>query len=94
MEIQHSDNGKEGSFYIEIDGQKNAEMTYYYKDESTIDIDHTEVNEPLQGKGIGYELIEEAVRFMRNKNLKAVTSCSYAKAIFEKKPAEYQDVIK
>lgn len=94
MEIQHSDNGKEGSFYIEIDGQKNAEMTYYYKDESTIDIDHTEVNESLQGKGIGYELIEEAVRFMRNKNLKAVTSCSYAKAIFEKKPAEYQDVIK
>lgn len=94
MEIQHSDNGKEGSLYIEIDGQKNAEMTYYYKDESTIDIDHTEVNESLQGKGIGYELIEEAVRFMRNKNLKAVTSCSYAKAIFEKKPAEYQDVIK
>ena len=94
MEIQHSDNGKEGSFFIKIDEQKEAEMTYYYKDESTIDIDHTEISKTLQGKGIGYELIEEAVRFMRNKNLKAVTSCSFAKAIFEKKQAEYQDVIK
>ena len=94
MEIQHTDNGKEGSFFIKIDGQKEAEMTYYYKDESTIDIDHTEIAKTLQGKGIGYELIETAVRFMRNKNLKAVTSCPFAKAIFEKKQADYQDVIK
>ena len=94
MEIQHSDNGKNGSFYVEIDGQREAEMTYYYKDETTIDIDHTEVSKSLQGKGIGYQLIEEAVRFMRNKNLTALTSCSYAKAIFEKRQAEYQDLIK
>ncbi|HUH26762.1 GNAT family N-acetyltransferase [Gelidibacter sp.] len=93
MEIQHSDNGKEGSFFIKIDGQRDAEMTYYYKDKNTIDIDHTEISKSLQGEGIGYELIEAAVRFMRNKNLKAVTSCSYAKEIFEKKQAEYQDVI-
>ena len=94
MEIQHSDNGKNGSFYVEIDGQREAEMTYYYKDETTIDIDHTEVSKSLQGTGIGYQLIEEAVRFMRNKNLTALTSCSYAKAIFEKRQAEYQDLIK
>ncbi|WP_417369363.1 GNAT family N-acetyltransferase [Gelidibacter japonicus] len=94
MEIQHSDNGKNGSFFVEMDGQREAEMTYYYKDETTIDIDHTEVSKSLQGKGIGYQLIEEAVRFMRNKNLTALTSCSYAKAIFEKRQAEYQDLIK
>lgn len=94
MEIQHSDNGNEGSFYIDIDGQRKAEMTYSYKDANTIDIDHTEIAKSLQGKGIGYELIDEAVRFMRNKNLKAITSCSYAKAIFEKRQAEYQDIIK
>lgn len=94
MEIKHTDNAKNGSFYIEVDGQKEAELTYYYKDENTIDIDHTEVKESLQGKGIGYELIEEAVTFMRSKDLKVVPTCSYAKAIFEKKQAEYQDVIK
>ncbi|MCL8005903.1 GNAT family N-acetyltransferase [Gelidibacter japonicus] len=94
MDIQHSDNGKSGSFYIEMDGQRKAEMTYYYKDETTIDIDHTEVAKSLRGKGIGYQLIEEAVRFMRNNNLKVIASCSYAKAIFEKRQAEYQDLIK
>lgn len=94
MEIKHRDNGKEGSFYVEMDGKQQAEMTYFYKDQSTIDIDHTEVKESLQGKGVGYALIEEAVAFMRNKHLKAVTSCSYAKSVFEKKQADYQDVIK
>lgn len=94
MTIQHTDNGKEGSFYVERDGKKEAEMTYSFKDESTIDINHTEVKESLQGEGIGKALIEEAVAFMRSKNLKAVTSCSYAKSVFEKNPAKYQDVIK
>ena len=94
MEIKHTDNGKEGSFYVELDGKKEAEMTYFYKNKDTIDIDHTEVKESLKGQGVGYKLIEEAVAFMRNKNLKAVTSCSYAKSIFEKNQAEYQDVIK
>ena len=93
MEIKHEDNGKEGSFYMESNGQRIAEMTYYYKDESTIDIDHTKISASLQGKGIGDELMEEAVRFMRNNNLKALTSCAYAKVIFEKKQPEYQDVI-
>ncbi|MEO8772896.1 MAG: GNAT family N-acetyltransferase [Gelidibacter sp.] len=94
MEVKHKDNGKEGSFYVKLDGKKEAEMTYFYKDQDTIDIDHTEVNESLQGQGVGNKLIEEAVTFMRTKNLKAVTSCSYAKSVFEKKQAEYQDVIK
>lgn len=94
MEIQHEDNGKTGLFYIERDGKKEAEMTYFYKDENTIDIDHTEVKESLQGKGIGTELIDAAVRFVRSKQLKVVTSCSYAKSIFEKRQAEFQDIIK
>jgi predicted GNAT family acetyltransferase len=94
MEIKHTDNGTQGSFYIEVDGQKEAEMTYVYKDESTIDIDHTEVKASLQGQGIGSQLIEAAVAFMKKKHLKVVPSCSYAKAVFEKKRKEYQDVIK
>ena len=94
MNIQHTDNRNEGSFYVELDGKKEAELTYSYKDNDTIDIDHTEVKASLQGQGIGKALIEEAVAFMRAKNLKAMTSCSYAKSVFEKNPAQYQDVIK
>lgn len=94
MEIKHNDNGENGRFFIEEDGKRGAEMTYYYKDQNTIDIDHTEVSPSLQGKGIGAALMDRLVEFVRNKNLKVVTSCSYAKSVFEKKQAEYQDIIK
>ncbi|MCX7547386.1 GNAT family N-acetyltransferase [Xanthomarina sp. F1114] len=94
MEIKHIDNGKNGKFFIEIDQKEEAEMTYKYIDDNTIDIDHTEVKEALKGQGMGYKLIDEAVSFMRKNNLKAAPTCSYAKAILEKKKDEYQDVIK
>lgn len=94
MEIKQKDNGKEGVFYVEKDGKREADMTYVYKDSHTIDIDHTEVKESLQGKGVGSQLVDEAVRFMRQKDLKVVPTCPYVKSVFEKKQAEYQDVIK
>lgn len=94
MEIKHKDNGKNGKFFIEIDKQEMAVMTYFYIDKHTINIDHTEVNESLKGQGIGSKLIGEVVAFMRNNHLKVVPTCSYVKAVLEKKKAEYQDILK
>lgn len=93
MTIKHFDNGKDGVFFIEKDGNRKAEMTYAYKDDHTIDIVHTEVKESLQGQGVGKKLFEEVVRFLRQKNFKAIATCSYAKSIFEKNPEEYQDIM-
>ena len=94
MEITHEDDGKNGKFFIEIDEKEMAVMTYFYSDEHTINIDHTEVNEALKGQGIGSKLIDEAVAFMRKEHLKVIPTCSYAKAVLEKKRDEYQDVLK
>src|SRR5690554_566755 len=85
LQIQHTETGKEGKFYIEIDGVQVAEMTYKYLDTNKIDINHTEVDPSLKGQGIGYKLIEKAVAFMQAKDLKAAPSCSYAAAVFNKK---------
>ncbi|MEO8934932.1 MAG: GNAT family N-acetyltransferase [Xanthomarina sp.] len=93
MDIKHEDNGESGKFFIEIDNKQEAEMTYEYIDQYTINIDHTEVKEALKGQGIGSKLIEAAVKFMRKNNLKAVATCSYAITILEKKKEEYKDVI-
>lgn len=90
MEVQHSESGKKGKFYIEIDGSEKAEMTYSYIDNHKISIDHTEVHEELKGQGVGYILMEAAVKFMREKNIKAIPTCSYAAAVFKKKQ-EYAD---
>ena len=94
MEIQHKDNGKEGSFYIERDGKQKAEMTYKYSGDHEITIDHTEVNDSLKGHGIGKKLIESAVDYLRQNNLKAVAECPFVKSVFEKNYDAYQDIIK
>ncbi|MGC1631873.1 MAG: GNAT family N-acetyltransferase [Gelidibacter sp.] len=94
MDIKHKDNGKEGSFYVELDGKQEAEMTYRYSGDQEITIDHTEVNDSMKGHGIGKKLIDAAADYLRQRNLKAVAECSFVKSVFEKKHDKYQDIIK
>jgi hypothetical protein len=49
MKIQHEDNEKKGSFFMELDGERVAEMTYTWAGESMFIIDHTEVSGKLKG---------------------------------------------
>lgn len=93
MEINHLKNDNTGKFYIEINGEQKAEMTYKFIDKHTIDINHTEVNDALKGQGVGYKLVDKAVTFMRDQNLKAKASCPYVQHVFEKKQDLYNDVI-
>lgn len=92
MIIQNEEHGAKGAFYIERDGEWIAEMTYQKTGEGVITIDHTEVDESLQGKGVGKDLVEAGVKFARENNLKIVAQCSFAKKIIEATP-EFQDVL-
>lgn len=92
MNIQHTDNGKKGSFFIELDHKQVAEMTYVWAGDDKIIIDHTNVDEVLKGKGAGKQMIEKAVEFARNKHLKIIPLCTFAKSVFEK-VKEYADVL-
>ena len=93
MDIEHFDNGKKGSFYIEKDSIKVAEMTYTHAEPDKIIIDHTEVSDTLKGQGVGYKLIEASVDYMRANNLKVIPLCPFAKAVFKKKAQDYEDVL-
>lgn len=92
MNIQKNDNGKKGEFLLNLDGIKLAFMTYTYAGPDKIIIDHTEVDESLKGQGVGYKLVEEAVNFAREYNLKIMPLCPFANAVFKKK-TEYKDVL-
>lgn len=92
MEVKHTDNGKKGSFYIELDGKREAEMTYRHSGDQQITIDHTEVSDSLKGQGVGKKLIKAAVDYLRNNNLKAVAECPFVKSVFDKKGEEFADV--
>lgn len=93
MEIQHHDNGKKGSFYMEQDGERVAEMTYTWAGESMFIIDHTEVSEKLKGQGAGKKLVEAGVAFARKLNVKILPLCPFAKNVFDKTP-KYDDVLR
>lgn len=85
-------NDKNGFFHIDIDGKTAAKMTFVFAGDEKIIIDHTEVNEEHNGKGFGKIMVEKAVDFAREKNLKIIPLCPFAKHVFDKTP-EYKDVL-
>ena len=92
MEIKHKDDGKNGSFYVEVNGQQEAEMTYKHSGNKQVIIDHTEVNDSLKGQGVAHKLIDAAVAYLRKNNLKAIAECPFVKSVFDKKGEEFNDV--
>ena len=56
MKILRQEHGNRGAFYIEENGEWIAEMTYAREGARKIVIDHTEVDESLQGQGVGESL--------------------------------------
>lgn len=93
MDIKNTDNGIKGSFYLEIEGVRKAAMTYSHAGTEKIIIDHTEVDDSLKGKGVGYKLVEAAVEYSRENNLKIIPLCPFAAAVFKKKVETYADVL-
>lgn len=86
MKIQHSDNGKEGMFYIFEEGIMLAKMDYDWSGEDRILITHTYVSDVLRGKGTGKQLVAKAVEFALEKSIKIVPLCPFAKSVFDKVP--------
>ena len=92
MLIQHKEQGKRGIYFIEEDDEVVAEIIYSNYGDDTIIIEHTEVDDSLRGKSIGYELVHKIVEHARMHGLKVSPVCPFAKAVFDKKP-DFSDVL-
>ncbi len=57
-------------------------------------INHTEVDDSLKGKNVGYQLVNAAAGFARLNHLKNFPLCPFANAVMKKKKAEYADVLR
>ena len=91
-EVQLKINDKNGIFYIDIDRKHEAMMTFVFAGEDKIIIDHTEVNTGNEGKGFGKKMVVKAVEFAREKRIKIIPLCPFAKSVFDKTP-EFKDVL-
>jgi len=92
MQIQQENNDQRGSFYIEENNQRIAELAYTWRGDDKISIDHTEVDESLEGKGIGSQLVEHVVAFARETGIKIIVYCAFAKTVFERH-SDLRDVL-
>ncbi len=91
MLIQHKKEEMRGRFYIEEANKRLAELDYSLSS-GVMAILHTEVDEKLKGKNIGYKLVTQAADYARENGLKIIPVCPFAHALFEKKKAEFTDV--
>ncbi|TDO83235.1 hypothetical protein EV143_102501 [Flavobacterium chryseum] len=84
MEIQQRNDTRRGAFEAIEDGQEAGKMTYTWAGDSKFIIDHTEVSEEFNGKGVGKKLLMATVDYARNNNLKIIPLCPFAKSVFDK----------
>ncbi len=92
IEVKQNNNEKNGSFEAFIDGNHAGLMTYTWAGEERFIIDHTEVEEAYNGKGVGKEMLLSAVDFARKNNKTIIPLCPFAKATFQKHE-DLQDVL-
>ena len=92
MIIQQENKNTRGSFYIEENGNRIAELAYTWRADNIISVDHTEVDESLEGKGVGSALVAQVVSFARETGVKLILYCTFTKSVFERHK-EYHDVL-
>ena len=92
LEIKHRENGAKGEFYVGEDGHHLAEMTYSWAGEDKFIIDHTHVEDELRGQNVGALLVHRAVDYARDKGVKILPLCPFAKSVFNK-DASIRDVL-
>ncbi len=84
MIIKHEIMETKGAFIALEDDKKIGEMVYSPAGEEKIIIEHTEVHPDEKGKGVGRVLLDKAIEYARDNNIKIVPLCPYAKSMFDR----------
>jgi predicted GNAT family acetyltransferase len=93
MTVRREQKGHRGAFYIDGKDGRLAELTFSAApDGQLVILEHTEVDASLRGQGIARRLVEGAVSWAREQNIKLVPVCPFAKAVFDREPA-FADVL-
>ena len=84
IEIKQIDQDTKGYFVASDSEHEAGRITYTFAGNSKIIIDHTEVSDAYRGQNIGKRILMEIVEYAREKKIKIIPLCPFAKAIFEK----------
>jgi uncharacterized protein len=92
LKIELFENPRGGEFVIQESGNRVAEMSYTNAGDGKITFDHTFVDGAFRGENLGKDLVEAGIEFARERNLKVIPLCPFAKSEFEKN-TDYADVL-
>jgi uncharacterized protein len=90
--VKHEVNGHRAAFFLEVEGERLAEMTLTRVNEHHWIIDHTEVSDVLRGQGAGRVLLDAAVAWARQTSTRFTPLCPFARSQFDKY-ASLRDVL-
>lgn len=90
--INQFDQGKKGYFEATENSVEAGKLFYTWAGTDKLIIDHTEVNDAFGGRGVGKKLVLSVVDFAREKRIKIMPLCPFAKSVFDKN-ADIQDVL-
>ena len=76
----------------ELDGEVVGYITFPLIKAGVVNINHTFTHTKHRGKGIAKILTDALYDHLKEKNYKAIASCSYADAYFQRYP-EKQDIL-
>jgi predicted GNAT family acetyltransferase len=84
MEILLKEDGTKGFALARHDDDRAGMMSYSIAGPELIIIDHTEVETPYNGKGVGKQMLYKIVEMARSKNIKIIPLCPFAASMFRK----------
>ncbi len=83
MDFIREDDGQNGVIKALNEEIQVGELTYTWSGSKRIIIDHTEVYQPHEGRGIGTKLVGAAVEFARENDIRILPLCSFARKVIE-----------
>ncbi|HJU43336.1 MAG TPA: GNAT family N-acetyltransferase, partial [Vicinamibacterales bacterium] len=70
-----------------INGERHGYLEFTRPEVGLMRIEYVEVSPALRGTGLGRQLVEKAVDFAKDAQLRVVPICSYARAVITRDPA-------
>ena len=84
MEFRHINSETNGYIKAIENETQLGIITYYWEDDKTIVVDHTEVNPLFKGNGVGSLLVKELLRFVDQKSLNIIPLCPFVKVVMQR----------
>ncbi|MDX9798049.1 MAG: GNAT family N-acetyltransferase [Bacteroidales bacterium] len=89
--IEIRNNSEKSSFELFLNDVHAGEIDYEIRRDKIL-LTHTGVRQEHEGKGLARKLVEFAVSYARENELKVQPICPYIKKVFERNQ-EYQDLL-